>query len=175
MIGDVLALLHTLFDIVLLRKGPDALPRSPILLMVCFGLWLLVGVIVAAVLYEFKFRILAIDMVTYAVALASYSSIVIFYGKSGRIQQMVAAMLGCGAVMALIYIMISSVLTPFLGADRAFATAFLLWLWSIAVEGHVLARTIDSHWYFGIIIAMATLLLQFFLGTAMNPGAAGVA
>ena len=37
---NVLPLIRTLFDIVLLRKGPDAIPRSGLLLVMAVGLWL---------------------------------------------------------------------------------------------------------------------------------------
>ena len=37
---NVLPLIRTLFDIALLRKGPDAIPRSSLLLLMAVGLWL---------------------------------------------------------------------------------------------------------------------------------------
>ena len=44
----VLPLIRTLLDITLLKKGPDALPRSWIVLYLTIGLWLLALLVTAA-------------------------------------------------------------------------------------------------------------------------------
>ena len=41
MICDVLSLILTIFDIILLRKGPEALPRAPVIFVIAIALWLL--------------------------------------------------------------------------------------------------------------------------------------
>ena len=42
----MLALFETLFDIIRLRKGPDAIPHSTVLLAIVIGLWLFAGLVV---------------------------------------------------------------------------------------------------------------------------------
>lgn len=171
MISGVLALIHTLFQIVLLRKGPEALPRSNVLLFVCLCLWIGAGIVVAVVLYEFKFRSLAIDMIASAVGLVCYVGVVVLYAKKERLQQMLAALLGCGAILAVTYTVVSSVLAILSDQDQAVAVWLVLGLllWSVLLEGNILARTIDSHWYFGIAVAVAVVFLQIYIGSAMSP------
>jgi hypothetical protein len=45
----------------------------------------------------------------------------------------------------------------------------LVLLWSVPVEGHILARTIDRHWYVGIVVAMAVFIFQFYLMYLLDP------
>ena len=46
----LLPLLRTLFDITLLRKGPDNIPSSMILLLLAIGLWLFSSLAVLALM-----------------------------------------------------------------------------------------------------------------------------
>ena len=41
----MLALFETLFDIIRLRKGPDAIPHSSVLLSIIIGLWIFAGLV----------------------------------------------------------------------------------------------------------------------------------
>jgi hypothetical protein len=45
----------------------------------------------------------------------------------------------------------------------------LIWLWSIPVEGHIIARTIDRQWVIGFLIALAVLFAQLQLFAVLKP------
>jgi hypothetical protein len=49
---------------------------------------------------------------------------------------------------------------PFLGAGAAGVVAALIILWSVPVEGHIISRAIQQHWFVGIAIAVAAFILQ---------------
>jgi hypothetical protein len=51
----------------------------------------------------------------------------------------------------------------------------LILLWSIPVEGHIIARAIDRHWYVGIGAALAVFVFQLFLYGVLNPAVETVA
>jgi hypothetical protein len=45
--------------------------------------------------------------------------------------------------------------------------ANLILLWSVPVEGHIIARAISRHWYIGVLIAIAVFVLQYILYNAV--------
>jgi hypothetical protein len=51
-------------------------------------------------------------------------------------------------------------LQPFLGVRIASILATLIIFWSVPVEGHIIARAIQQHWFAGIAIAMVVFIMQ---------------
>jgi hypothetical protein len=41
--------------------------------------------------------------------------------------------------------------------------ANLILLWSVPVEGHIIARATERHWYIGILVALAVFILQYLI------------
>ena len=80
----------------------------------------------------------------------------------------------CGAVLSLLFIVGNVLLAPLLGASVTDLVVTLVLLWSIPVEGHIIARAIDRHWYVGIVAAMAVFVFQLFLYSLLNPAAGTV-
>jgi hypothetical protein len=66
-------------------------------------------------------------------------------------------------------------LTPLLSADVANIVVTLILLWSIPVEGHIIARAIERHWYIGIVAAMTVFVFQLFLHSLLEPAVDTVA
>ncbi len=44
-----------------------------------------------------------------------------------------------------------------------------VWLWSIPVEGHIIARTIERRWLLGFMAAFAVLFVQLNLLAVLKP------
>ena len=65
----------------------------------------------------------------------------------------------------------SALLAPLASADVASLVTTLILLWSIPVEGHIIARAIDRHWYVGVVAAMAVFIFQLFLYSLIVPAA----
>ena len=171
----MLALLKTLFDILRLKKGPDAIPYSWLITLITLMLWLVAGFVIAAVTEGMSDEDFLIGTFTGVAGLACYAAIVVMSGHTPRLLQTVTAILGCGALLSLLFVAGTLVLTPLLSANMTNLIMTLVLLWSIPVEGHIIARAINRHWYVGIVAAMAVFVFQLFLYAYLNPAVETVA
>ena len=171
----MLALFETLFAIIRLKKGPDAIPYSWLLCMITMTMWLFAGLAMTAMTEELGEADFLVGTFTGVVGLACYASLIVLSGHTPRLLQTVTAVLGCGAMLSLIFIAGNVLLTPILGASVTNLVVTLVLLWSIPVEGHIIARAIDRHWYVGIVAAMAVFVFQLFLYSLVNPAMGTVA
>lgn len=173
----MLALLRTLFDIVRLRKGPDAIPYSWLVCLIALLLWLFAGLWTTIATPGMNDRDFLYSTFTGVIGLAAYAAIVVTSGHTPRLLQTVTAILGSGALISLMFLAASRLLpplftpVPFLGQGAVNMVVTLILLWSIPVEGHIIARAIDRHWYLGIAVAMAVFVFQLYLYSAVNPNA----
>lgn len=163
------ALIETLFDIIRLRKGPDAIPHSRFLLAVIVALWLFAGIVMTLSLAELDARDFLIGTITGMAGLFCYAGIVLMAGKGARLMQTVMALLGCGSLLSLIFVAGNVVLLPILSENTVNFIVSLALLWTVPVEGHIISRTIERHWYIGVVIAMAVFLFQLVLYSIMDP------
>jgi hypothetical protein len=170
----VLALFETLFAIIRLKKGPDAIPYSWFLCLITMTMWLFAGLAMTAVTEELGEADFLLGTFTGVVGLACYASIIVLSGHTPRLLQTVTAILGCGAMLSLLFIAGDVLLSPILSASVANLVVTLILLWSIPVEGHIIARAIDRHWYVGIVAAMAVFVFQLFVYALLNPTAGTV-
>jgi hypothetical protein len=159
----MLALFLTLFDIVRLRKGPEAIPYSWVLCLVVLTLWLLAGFAIALATESIDDQDFLNSTFTGVVALACYAAIVVSSGHTPRLLQTATAILGCGALISFLYLVETVVLGALVGEPVTTLIAMLIVFWSVPVEGHIIARAIDRHWYVGIVAAMAVFVFQWFL------------
>lgn len=170
----MLALVETLFAIIRLKKGPDAIPYSWFLCLITMTMWLFAGLAMTAMTEELGEADFLLGTFTGVAGLACYASIIVLSGHTPRLLQTVTAILGCGAVLSLLFIVGNVLLAPLLGASVTDLVVTLVLLWSIPVEGHIIARAIDRHWYVGIVAAMAVFVFQLFLYSLLNPPAGTV-
>jgi hypothetical protein len=159
----MLALFLTLFDIIRLRKGPEAIPYSWVLCLVVLTLWLLAGFAIALSTERIDDQDFLNSTFTGVVALACYAAIVVWTGHTPRLLQTATAILGCGALISFLYLIETFVLGALVGEPVTTLIAMLIVFWSVPVEGHIIARAIDRHWYVGIAAAMAVFVFQWFL------------
>ena len=165
----MLALFETLFDIIRLRKGPDAIPHSTILLTIIVSLWLLAGVVMTFMTAELDAKDFAVGTVTGIAGLLCYTAIILMADKSARLMQAVMAFLGCGAMLSLMFVAGNVLLSPFLGENIVNPIVTLILLWTVPVEGHIISRTIDRHWYVGVVAAIAVFVFQLILYSVIDP------
>lgn len=171
----MLAFFETLFDIIRLRKGPDAIPYSWIFCLIALTLWLLSGFVFMVMTEGMDDRDYLVGTFTGVVGLAAYAAIVVLTGRAVRLLQTLTAVLGCAAMLRFVYVAGDVFLTPFIGAKFAGLAVTLILLWSIPVQGHIIARAIDRHWYVGILFAMAVFVSQIYLYWLLNPPAEAAA
>jgi len=159
----MLALSLTLFDIVRLRKGPDAIPYSWIVCLLVLTIWLLASYAISLSTETMDDEDFLNSTFTGVVGLACYAAIVVSSGRTPRLLQTVTAILGCGALISILYLVETFAFGALLGEPLTALIGMLIVLWSVPVEGHIIARAIDRNWYIGIVVAMAVFILQWFL------------
>lgn len=165
----MLALFETLFDIIRLRKGPDAIPHSTVLLVLIVALWLFAGLVMTVLTAELDEKDFVLGTITGLAGLLCYTAIVVLSGKRARLMQTVMALLGCGALLSLMFVAGNVFLTPFLSENVSNLIVTLILLWTVPVEGHIISRAVDRHWYIGVVVAMAVFVFQLILYSAMDP------
>lgn len=159
----MLPLIRTLFDITLLTKGPDAIPRSGLLLLMAVGLWLFTSLVGLALIDRFDETDFFLGLFSGIAGIVCYVSVVVLGGYTTRLTQTMTALIGCGALIFLIFVAEYVLLLPIAGDKVTGLIANLILLWSVPVEGHIIARAIDRHWYIGILIAITVFALQYIL------------
>lgn len=164
---SLLPLVRTLFDITLLRKGPDSIPASTILLLIVVGLWLFSSLAILSLIEQYDERDFIIGLYTALAGVVAYTAILVLAGHASRAMQTITAILGCGALISLVFVAEFVLFTPFVGQRISGIVAQLILLWSVPVEGHIIARALNRHWYLGIVIAVGVFVLQYVIYSVM--------
>ncbi len=165
----LLPLIRTLVDITLLRKGPEAIPNSWILLYMSIGFWMLALVSTVALIANYGADDAWISISSAALAAVCYLFVLVAMGYGSRAIPTLAALIGSGAVIWFMQLASIVLLGPVLGSDRAGLVAFVVLVWSVPVKGNIIARAINWHWYAGIVIAFSIFLLQLAFTQFMSP------
>jgi len=165
----VQAFIKTLLEILTIRKGPDAIPQSWLLLNMATAMWFLPLLLAALLLPGFGGSAVAVSVAGWALSLVCYASVVVLAGYSRRLLQSLTAIIGCGAIIFLAQVAGLVTLSLVLGAAFAQIIVYLLLFWSVHVKGHIIARTINREWYVGLVIAIAVFILQYAFSTAVSP------
>lgn len=166
----MIPLIKTLFDIVLLRRGPDAVPHSGLLFMMALGLWVFSSLAGLALIDRFDENDFFLGLFSGIVGIACYSVVVVLAGHSARLLQTITTLIGCGALIFLAFVAEYVLFNPFVGERITGLIANLILLWSVPVEGHIIARAVNRHWYIGILIAIAVFALQYILYNLVAAG-----
>jgi len=169
MIGGVLSLIRTLVAIILLRKGPEALPQASVVFVISVGMWLLAGITALVLVENYTGNTLLLGTVIGAVGFIIYALLINAAGKGERLLQALTAIIGCGAIFSFAILICEALLPYVLGTEHVQAIITLIWLWSVPVEGHIVARAIDRLWYVGFVAASTVLVVQLFLLASLGP------
>ena len=169
MIGGVLTLFKTFIGIIFFQKGPGDIPHSPVLLVVVSAFWCLIGIVASIAIETNLSDGLLFDLILAAAGLAIYAFIINSFGRSERIVRCFTAILGCSVVFSTVLLLAQVALPAVLSSDETGVAVQVIWLWSIPVEGHIIARTLDRQWVFGFLIAVAVLFAQLQLFAYLNP------
>lgn len=101
-----------------------------------------------------------LSLIVTAIGVTFYLLVLLVAGRTRRMLQTMTAILGCGAILTLLVFFETLLLRPLLGREVAGLLGLLIIFWSVPVEGHIIARAIDRHWYVGIALAVAVFALQ---------------
>jgi hypothetical protein len=148
-----------LFDIVLLRQGPDKLPRSWLVFFVALVISVLVSMSVSEIVLPGIDPMHDVTLLLAILNVGFYFVVLQVTGYPERFVQTAIAILGADAVLTFFYM--GGFLAVELVADKstALTLAWFISCWSVSVEGHIIARAIDRHWLVGIAIALASYVL----------------
>lgn len=163
----LLQLVRTLFDITLLRKGPEHLPASGVVLVLSVLLSLLSSLAALALIDRFDEDDFFLGLFSSVVGLCCYAGILVLGGKSARMLQTLSAIVGTGALIVFAFVAEYVLLTPLLGSTGGGLIATVILLWSVPVEGHIIARAVDRHWYVGLVLAVGVFVLQYIFNQAI--------
>ena len=94
------------------------------------------------------------------IGLLIYSGVLFVTGYGKRLLPVLSAIIACGSILTLLFVAEYVLLQPFLGVRIASILATLIIFWSVPVEGHIIARAIQQHWFAGIAIAMVVFIMQ---------------
>ncbi len=169
MIGPVLALLKTLLEVIALARGAEALPRSSALFSLLLIAWVLTGLPFVVLVDGFDQTDLAVGLATGFLGLLLYTGVLQLFGRTARTVQVLTTIVGCGAVLQVMFVAVYVFLTPFVGASLAGLVGWVILLWSIPVEGHVIAGAIDRDRLTGVLIALGIALIQIQVGAMVSP------
>lgn len=162
----MLLLLKTFFEIVALRKGPEAVPSSMLVLSVAIALMLFSSIAAVSLVGVREQQNYLLTFLAYGLGLAFYAAIIFLAGHANRMLAAISSIIACGSLITLMFVAEFLLLDPLLGRNVAGLVATLIIFWSVPVEGHIMARAIDRHWFVGIGIAMLAFILQYGLQAA---------
>lgn len=153
----------------MIRKGPDAIPYSWVLLHATAILWLFPLAVAAVLVPNFSAAAIAITLVSWLLSLACFALIIGLSGFRARLLQAISAIIGCGALIFIVQVAGLIFLTPFVGSALVQILIWLLLIWSVRVKGHIVSCTIDCERHIGLLIAIAVFVLQYAVAKALTP------
>jgi hypothetical protein len=174
-------LLHQLWDICLLRSGPQDLPYSPRLLLIVCAISLLLQMLLASVLGATQDS-LGTGILSLVFNFGVLYLLLSLRGLSGRFFQAALALVSCALVFSVLSLPIALLTgSPPVTADQITPLQILLGLvslpllvWKVLVDAHILRHSLNVPFLSGIIIAVLWLIGELALnavsGTA-SPGA----
>lgn len=163
---DVFVLLKTYLEMIALRKGPDALPASWLVFYFSVALLAVAWFLQIAMLNNLGEGRLWPAFGGYLLALFFYGAVVYVFGFPSRLLQTLSSIIACGSILAVVSAAVYVVMSPLLGADVAGAVGTLVWFWSVPVKGHVVAQSIQQHWFVGVTIAVSAFIMRIGVETA---------
>jgi hypothetical protein len=157
-ISEIQTIVRPFVEICLLRRGPQDLPDSILLLGIVLVAHTVMSILLNAVVLNAWNAFLAGVTDTLLVSILT-GSILYLHGFKTRIVQTLSAMTGTGAIIALLAI------PPFSwhagaqqsGSVNAVGSLMVLGIvvWSLAVTGHILRHALSVSYLLGILLAVA--------------------
>ncbi len=152
----------------MLRKGPEQVPDSWLVFLFALIMMQFASFVAATLINLGEDYSHLLTFITNLLSVGIYAAILFVTGFFHRFVPIVSAILACGSILTLLFVAAYVMLNPFLGSNIAAIVATLIIIWSVPVEGHIIARGIGQHWYIGIVIAMMVFILQYAFQSTMT-------
>jgi len=151
-----------------LRKGPEDVPGSWLIFFMTVGLMVFATVSANLMIDAGGEQNYAITILSSLLGLMFYAAVLFVTGFSRRFLPTLTAIIGCSSLLTMMFVAEFVLFQPFLGSQLAGIIATLIIFWSVPVEGHIIARAIERHWFIGIAIAMTVFIVQLGLQSAFS-------
>lgn len=145
----------------MLRKGPEQVPDSWLVFFLALVLMMISSYVAATLIDLGEDYSHLLTLVTNLLGIGMYAAVLLATGFMRRFVPILSAVIACSAILSLLFVATYVILNPFLGGNLAVIVATLVIIWSVPVEGHIIARGIEQHWYVGIVIAMVVFTAQY--------------
>ena len=152
----------------MLRKGPEDVPGSMLVLYYAFGLLVLATFISGALAGSSDDESTLLSFMGSLLGYVLYGIVLYSTGFLRRFVPTVACIMACGSILTILMVAAFVLLNPFLGAPLASVLVWLILIWSVPVKGHIIARAIGRHWYVGIAISVTIFILQYIFYLSMT-------
>lgn len=162
LLTQVKPLLIRFWDICLLRKGPEDVPYSPVLLVLLLLLgYLLDNLQINLLLPKLPVYLLAWVLLVHTLLMLLLTALLlVMLGYQARIIQSLTALAGTGIILTLLILPFGYIISL---NPKNFTMASLITLfvqiWSLVIVGHILSSALSVHRLTGVIIAIGFYIL----------------
>ena len=172
MLTALSTLLKAFFDICLLRKGPQDLPKSSILLSLCLILYTVLDVLLTVQTRPFTDALL-VSLVDVGFLLVVTFLILSQHQHLDRMRQTITALFGTGLILGififpLVYGGVQNQYESWL--QQIIVLSFLIMvIWNVVVLAHIVRHAISTSMGIGIMIAILYIWMSSLLITMLFP------
>jgi hypothetical protein len=166
------ALLKAFWDIALLRRDPGHLPDSGTLVGVCALAYAAMSAVQSWMLTGSD-RLFARTLADLALLVLLAWLLLAATGRSNRLRQTLGAVLGTGALLSPLVILLLALRGP---AEANHGIALVVWagsvaviLWYTFILGHIVRSALDTGWFTGVAIAITYVVASAALLTRIFP------
>ena len=172
MVEIMIALARAMWQICTLRRGPQDLPASSMLMV----LMLLLNAIASATLETIEMpaaNAVMAALVDAVVVVIVMGALLQATGRRHRFRQTVTAIAGAGLLLSFFALPVLSWLASSVEQRRDVGIPMLLWLavfgWNLLVIAHILRHAIDSNLVVGFVLAVAFVFIDIQLINHLVP------
>lgn len=159
-------------QICLLRRGPQDLPTSVILLAIALTAHTVMAVLFFAV-YESVTRALLSGLLDTALLVVLTGTLLYAQRKQARLVQTLTALGGTGAIITLVSLPVSgwyhAASTQVAPAGFAVLLLLILVAWSLAVAGHIFRHALSAPYFVGLVLAVVFYWISISTFRALLP------
>lgn len=163
------ALFQVIWQIALLRQGPQVLPASGVLLWLTLGAHWLSGVALGATSLPLD-RAMLLSLVGTLLMVAITHGLLVLHRRHNRATQTLTALAACETLLGIMAIPVLAWLEVE-GAIQGVAAIFYLILfgWSIAIAAHIFRHALSVSLGMGFLFAIGYTLMSMSLGSMVVP------
>lgn len=159
----MIRLFNFFVDVCLLRKGPQDLPASSVLLGICIFLHFVFSVVGESLLSTPPVKAVAWSALSITIVIVATTAALSLRGLGTRLQRVLTTFLGAEALLNIVFLPLSLALAQANANDQVAnplitLTWVFLFFWGFAIDGQIFRNAFSSSFPTGVLIA--TLLFS---------------